>query len=101
MEKSSKVKFPIYYYITYLLRFFFSEMVIEDAPGCEENRLSQLILEQDGTHEDLLLSNQIVQYVCQKEVVGATGMELKVKLLCFSTKLKYYTIYYTVKQTFK
>lgn len=62
-------------------------MVIDEAPGCEENRLSQLIMEHEGTHEDLLLSNQILQYVYQKEVVGATGIELKVNLIVFAIYL--------------
>lgn len=41
-----------------------------------------MVMVQEGTHEDLLLCNQIIQYVYQKEVVGATGIELKVQK-CF------------------
>lgn len=48
-------------------------------PAClDNNRISQLIMENEGTHEDVLLSNQIIEYVLQREMCGATAPELRV-----------------------
>lgn len=53
-------------------------MVVDEIPGEEQKRITQFLLEEGGTHEDLFLSNEIIQYVMEKEVRGATGSELKV-----------------------
>lgn len=56
-------------------------MVVGEPPCIDNDRMSQLIMENQGTHEDILLSNQIIQYVLQKEVCGATSPELRVSLI--------------------
>lgn len=57
---------------------FFSEMLIGEPACIDNDKISQLIMENEGTQEDVLLSSQIIEYVLQKEICGATSTELRV-----------------------
>lgn len=58
----------------------FSEMVADQLPENKEERISLMVLKEGGTSEDLLLLNQITEYVLKKRVYGASSLELKVSL---------------------
>lgn len=54
-------------------------MVVDDIlRDNEEEWILQKILEEGGTDADLLLIKDVIQFVMDKNVCGATGAELKV-----------------------